>query len=255
MTRQSGAGQVPAGEHVIERAFKILAVFGAVQKPLSLTSLSVRSGIPKTTALRLVRTLVHLGALERQADGDYAIGLKLLEFATLAPRGHGIRAQVLPHMEELRSLSGKQVVLAVNDGTEAILVERLSTRCDIVSPYRVGGRIPLHTTALGQCLLAHSSSALQERVLGGDLPRLLGEDGVVCPADLRVGLAAIRKAGVAVVHRSRPEPCVAIAGPVFGTNGEIVASLGVTTSDSFDLKALRSLVIRACRQVSEVVAA
>ena len=114
------------GELVLDRAFRLLGSFGPDHRSLSLTSLSARSGLPKPTALRLARKLAEWGALERTADGRYVIGLRLLEVASLAPRGHGLRATALPYLEDLHQATGQHVLLAVRDGREAVLVERLS---------------------------------------------------------------------------------------------------------------------------------
>jgi len=85
-------GRPARGEPVLDRAFRIMAAFGPAHRSLSLTALSARAGLPKATALRLARKLVEWGALERAANGEYVVGLRLLEVASLAPRGHGLRA-------------------------------------------------------------------------------------------------------------------------------------------------------------------
>ena len=86
----AGRGRRPAqGEPVLDRAFRILAAFEPGQRSLSLAALSRRAGLPKPTALRLARKLVQWGALERAASGEYVVGLRLLEIASLAPRGTG----------------------------------------------------------------------------------------------------------------------------------------------------------------------
>jgi hypothetical protein len=88
-------GRRPAhGEPVLDRAFRILTAFGP-DRSLSLSALSVRAALPKPTALRMARKLAELGALERTQAGDYVIGLRLLEIASLArPAGTGCE---LPH--------------------------------------------------------------------------------------------------------------------------------------------------------------
>ena len=111
-------GRKPAhGEPVLDRAFRILTAFGPADRALSLTALSLRADLPKPTALRLARKLTQWGALERTDDGSYAIGLRLLEVASLAPRGHGLREVALPYMEDLLHATGQHVILAVRDGT------------------------------------------------------------------------------------------------------------------------------------------
>ena len=68
------------------------------------------------------------GALERAENGEYVVGLRLLEVASLAPRGHGLRATALPYLEDLHHSTGQHVLLAVREGARPILVERLSAR-------------------------------------------------------------------------------------------------------------------------------
>ena len=159
----------PHGEPVLNRAFRILAAFGPDDRSLSLTSLSARAGLPAPSALRIARQLVELGALERDEEGRYMVGLRLLEIASLAPRGHGLRGTALPYMEDLHHATGQHVLLAVRDGHEAILVERLSAHRAGQVLYRIGGRMPMHATGVGLVLLAHAPVQVQDEVLAGDL--------------------------------------------------------------------------------------
>ena len=66
------------------------------------------------------------GALERGADGRFTIGLRLWEVASLAPRGQGLKQVALPFMGDLEEVTRQHVLLAVREGSEALLVERLS---------------------------------------------------------------------------------------------------------------------------------
>ena len=181
-----------AGEPVLERAFRLLAAFGPADRSLSLTAMSARAGVPKSSALRLARQLIECGALERLGDADFVIGLRLLELASLAPRGHGLRQAALPYMEDLHVATRQHVLLAVRDGDEAVLVERLSARGAGKVLYRVGGRMPLHATGVGLCLLAHAPAEVQDRVLAGDLT-LVPENRRLSKSELRTKLAAVRR--------------------------------------------------------------
>ncbi|MGY5132052.1 helix-turn-helix domain-containing protein [Streptomyces nigrescens] len=90
-------GHRPAhGEPLLDRAFRMLACFGPDTPVLSLTALASRADLPKATALRIARQLTEQGALELTDSGLYTIGLRLLEIATVAPRGHGLRTIARP---------------------------------------------------------------------------------------------------------------------------------------------------------------
>ena len=202
--RGRSGGRPAVGEPVLDRAFRLLAAFGPDSRSLSLAELSRRAGLPKASALRIARKLADWGALERTPGGDYVIGLRLLELASLAPRGHGLRATALPYLEDLHHSTGQHVLLAVRDGLEAVLVERLSARRAGRVLYRVGGRMPLHSTGVGLVLLAHAPARVQEEVLAGDLT-IEPENIHLPPSELRKHLAAVRHDRVAVVSRAQPE--------------------------------------------------
>jgi DNA-binding IclR family transcriptional regulator len=261
--RASGRGRRPSpGEPVLDRAFRILAAFEPARRSLSLAALSRRAGLPKPTALRLARKLVQWGALEQAANGEYVVGLRLLEIASLAPRGHGLRAAALPYLEDLHHATGQHVLLAVRDGHEAVLIERLSARDAGPVMYRVGGRMPLHSTGVGLVLLAYAPAAVQDEVLGGNLARPPSEGragaggrGAAGPG-LRALLAAVRRDGVAVVSRPAPESVTSVAAPVRDAGGEPVAALSVVAqSDRVDAAGARAAVVAVARAVSRAVAA
>ena len=159
----------PQGDPVVDRAFALLAAFDAGHRSLSLGELSRRSGIPTSSTLRLAGRLMAWGALERGADGRFTVGLRLWEVASLAPRGQGLKQVALPFMGDLEEVTRQHVLLAVREGEEALLVERLSAHQAMNVLYRVGGRLPLHSTGVGLVLLAFAETGFQESVLAQPL--------------------------------------------------------------------------------------
>jgi len=243
------------GEPVIDRAFRILTAFGPADRTLSLTALSARAGLPKPTALRIARKLLEWGALERTDDGAYTVGLRLLEVASLAPRGHGLRETALPYMEDLLHATGQHVILAVRDGHEAVLIERLSARGAGRVLYRVGGRMPLHSTGVGLVLLAQAPADVQEEVLASALT-IEPEHIYVQASDLRRRLAAVRHDRFAVVSRAQPEPMTSVACAIGDHDREPVAAVSVITRpERADAAVLTPAVIAVARAISRAVRA
>jgi DNA-binding IclR family transcriptional regulator len=248
-------GRPAQGEPLLDRAFRILTAFGPDHRSLTLTALSLRAGLPKASALRITRKLVEWGALERAENGEYVVGLRLLEVASLAPRGHGLRATALPYLEDLHHSTGQHVLLAVRDGTEAILVERLSARRAGQVLYRVGGRMPLHSTGVGLVLLAYAPADIQDEVLAGDLT-LRPENAWRSDHELRVQLAEIRRRGVAVASRQWPEPVTSVAVPITGARDKTIAAVSVVASSGHVAAAtLRPAVVAIGRAISRAVSA
>src|SRR5690606_33414797 len=98
---------------VTSRVLDILEAFSADRAALTITQISQRAGLPLSTAHRLVGELTCWGALERDADGLYRIGLRLFEVAALAPRGPALRAAAMPFLEDLYEATHENVHLAV----------------------------------------------------------------------------------------------------------------------------------------------
>ena len=225
----------PSGEPVIDRALSLLAVFSADRRAVGLAELSRRSGLPRSTTLRLAARLVEWGALERDADGRYVVGLRLFEVASLAPRTHGVREVALPYLEDLHDVTRQHVLLAVRDGAQALLVERLSTHGAVDIAYRVGGRMPLRDTGVGLVLLAHTSEGTE-------------------PPELATRLAAIRRDGLAVFDRRLPAPVTSVAAPVRDASGAVVAAASVVVpAESAPPRAYEHAVAATARAVSRAL--
>ena len=230
----AGAGKAqPAGpgEPVVVRALSLLAQFSEHRRSLSLSELSRLAGLAPATCLRLVRHLTEWGALERLEDGRYVVGVRLWEIASLSPRGHGVRQVALPYLEDLYEVTRHHVLLSVLEGRDAVLIDRLSSRTATEVAYRVGGRMPLRTTAVGQVLLAYAGADLRAEVFAQAAPIELGA-GDLSAAELRNALAAVRQSGAAVVRRTRPSRTISVAAPIHGAGGGVVAALSIVVPDA-----------------------
>src|SRR5437588_487826 len=83
------------------RAFAVLEAFTPERPSLALSEIARRAALPLTTTHRLLAELCESGALERNVDGTYRIGLRLWEIASLAPRSMPLREAALPFLEDL----------------------------------------------------------------------------------------------------------------------------------------------------------
>ncbi|NUT72374.1 IclR family transcriptional regulator [Pseudarthrobacter sp. C4D7] len=237
---------------MLVRALTLLGQFSEQRRALNLSEMSRLSGLAPATALRLLRHLTEWGALERLEDGRYVVGVRLWEIASLSPRGHGVREIALPYLEDLYEVTRHHVLLSVREGREAVLIDRLSSRTATEVAYRVGGRMPLRTTAVGQVLLAYGGAELQDELLaGGDGPGPAPGPGGADSAGLRAVLADVKQAGVAVVRRTHPSRTVSVAAPIHGAGGGVVAALSIVVPDEeVPAHELVPLVRAAARAIS-----
>ncbi|PTT58727.1 IclR family transcriptional regulator [Arthrobacter sp. HMWF013] len=218
------------GEPVIDRALSLLAVFSDRRRALTLSEMARLAQMPAPTALRLIARLVEWGALERLEDGRYVVGVRLWEVASLSPRGHGVREIALPYLEDLFAVTRHHVLLAVRDKNEAVIIERLSSKQATEVAYRVGGRAPLRSTAVGLVLLAGADAGFQEAVIRQPPDMESGVDAMP-EGQLRRTLSDVRRTGVAMIRRSAPSRTVSVASPIFDAQGAVVAALSIVVPD------------------------
>jgi DNA-binding IclR family transcriptional regulator len=229
---------------VTARSFAVLEAFTPDQPTLTLSEISRRAGLPLTTTHRLIAELRAWGALERDRDDRYRIGLRLWETASLAPRGVPLREVALPFLEDLYEVTHENVQLGVREGHEVVYIERIAGRRAVGVLTRVGGRFPLHASGVGLVLLAHAPESVQEAVLDGPLERFT-EHTITDPERLRRMLVQIRRDGFALSDRQVTLDAVSVAAPIFDSAGEVIASLSIVSRASGTAAGRLAPVVRA----------
>ena len=141
------------GRSVSSRLLDVLFSFEPGATELTLAQLTRRTGLPHATARRLALELTEVGALEQRANGRFVVGLRLWRLGTLAPLTESLRTMAQPFMEDLYSALRQHVQLAVLDGSDAVVIERLSAPRAVGITSQVGGRLPLHCSGVGKVLL------------------------------------------------------------------------------------------------------
>lgn len=258
MEEKPKRGRRPAkGEPVLDRAFRLLGVFSVDEPALTLTEISERSGIPLSSTLRLAQQLMALGALERLPNGNYTVGLRMLGYAACAPRAYGLRAIALPYMEILHRISKEHVQLFVagsKEGEELTLVERLSAPDAGKVLLNIGERLPLHHTASGLVILAHSPEKFIDDYVSKPIIGEAGSTAFTDGEELRRHLVEVRAAGRAWFSRSIPAPGGSIAAPIFDHTGACIAALSVVgTLSSINTQTVEPALISLARVISRDV--
>lgn len=226
--RTAGRGQPgpeEARESVAGRISLIIDAFDVTSPSLSLSQLTKRTGLPKSTVHRMADQLVHLRWLERSPNG-YRLGIRFFEVGGLvAARGH-LRERSLPFLQDLQASSRAAVHLGVLDGGDVVILEKLWGHGAPDLPTRVGGRMPAHCTAAGKALLAYAPEATVEGVISGGLdqrtPRTIAD-----PDALRTELAAVRRNQWAVESEEHVRGLRCVAAPIRGA-GRAIAAVSVS---------------------------
>ncbi|WP_280426652.1 IclR family transcriptional regulator [Nocardia carnea] len=215
-----------SGTTVLEKVTKILEAFAGNRVTMTLSELSRATDLPASTVHRLAGELVTWGGLERTEEGEYAVGLRLWEIAARSPRSLDLRESAMPFLQDLFDDTRQHVQLAVLDGSDALLLEKISGPHAIYTIGRPGGRLPLHASAVGKVLLATSSAECQERFLARRLTAYTPQT-ITSARTLVRQLAHVRDRGFAVSAEELSSGVVSCAAAVTGPGQEPLGAVSV----------------------------
>lgn len=227
----AGGNREP-GQSVTAKILAIIGVFETSRRSLSLTEISNASGVPLSTTHRLVGELVEGGMLARGPHGGIQLGLRL--WAIAQNTGRQLRDTAKPYIQDLHNLTQEMSQLAVRDGDSALYIERIYGSSRVPKASRVGGRLPLHVTAVGKVILAFDEPWVRAAYLEHPLQRMTAFSHVDSRR-LSNELDEVRERGYATTSEEVRLGSASIAVPVWHT-GKLGCSIGiVVASDKANL--------------------
>lgn len=215
----------PSGDSMTERIVRVLDTFSADRTLQTATEIAHRTGLPASSAHRIIGDLITAGLLERDEDNRVRLGMRLWELALRGSSALRLRQAALPHMERVQTIVREHTQLAVLEHDEALFLERLSHPDAGANVTRIAGRLPVHASSSGLVLLAFADPDVRERVLARPL-RAVSPETVTDAPTLRSLLAAIRRRGYIAAAGSIEAVSTGVAVPV-RDRGEVVAALSV----------------------------
>ncbi|MEW6405302.1 MAG: IclR family transcriptional regulator, partial [Chloroflexota bacterium] len=156
----------------VERALDVLLCFTSQTPELSMSQISERIGINKSTVHRLLTTLEKRRFVERDSfTGVYRPGLRLLQMASLAMEQNSLRRLAAPFLRDLCNRYRENVNLALLDGADVVYVDVIEGSHRVKLAATPGQRLPAFCTASGKAILAFLPEDQVRRVLERGMPQ------------------------------------------------------------------------------------
>jgi DNA-binding IclR family transcriptional regulator len=211
------------GAQAIDRAAQLLTLVVEADEPISYTDLVEESGLARSTTSRLLSALEANHLLERDPDGNYHSGALFALYAARHDPWSQVARIAEPVLRDVGSQTNETVNLAIARGEAVVQIAQVD------STYMLGSRdwmqvtVPPHCSALGKVLYAYGCLPQPE----GDLEQLT-EHSLANSAELAAELEVVRRRGYASTREELEIGLDAVAAPVRGSDGEVVAALGVS---------------------------
>lgn len=213
----SGTTAATTPTAVIDRISLVLDAFDGPGR-LTLAQIVRRTGLPRSSAHRMLERLVQLRWL-RRSGRDYELGMRLVELGSLAVHQDRLVRAAGPLLGELHRATGLVAHLAVLDGPDVKYLDKVGDRMADAIPTRVGARQPAHCTAVGKAILAYNDVQVNLRARKTKY-------SISTSSQLAAELAKVRAHGVAFEREESLLGFGCVAAPIGGP-GEAVAAVSV----------------------------
>lgn len=235
----------------LERGLTILETVGASFKPLTLTEVSVRIKLSKTTTQRFLNTLCAVGYLKRDDSKRYALTRKILSLGFNFLTISNLTKIARHHIDELSSLLQRTVNLAVLDGFEIVYLYRQEVTRFLKYDLGPGSRLPAYCSSAGKILLAGLDdkeliSLIEQNQLLPVTPKTITSKPLLLKE-----IQQTRKRGYSICDRELSMDLYSMAAPLFNDQGKLVAAVNVTMGSGSDRSSGKSKVVNMLTQTGE----
>lgn len=238
------------GTASVLRALQLLDVFTGDQPIMGVSEIGRRAGIPTSTVHRLLSHLVKGGFVAKEGP-SYRLSEKLFELGNQVAhsRPQGLRDMAAPFLGELFGATKLTTHLAVLDGPQVVLVDKVVGLSTHPARTVVGGRYPAVCTSLGKAILAFQSEEDVRSVITAGMPRRT-RFTLVHPAALLQELAQTRITRLAYDREEATLGQTCIAAPVV-VNGVAIGAISFSgATNSYDLAAHGTMLVRVTTQLA-----
>ncbi len=220
--------QADSTSRAINRVCDILNCFTEREPVLTLTDISRRIGLAKSTSHRFLQALESQGLVTSEPNGrGFRLGYQLIYWGTLAQTSIELRNEALPVLRQLAERTGESAILSIRVGNSATWVEMIESRHPVRLAMKIGQRLHLHAGASSKVLLAFLADEEIEQLLPQIDLTPLEKNTITTQQDLREELHAIRKLGYATSFEETDLGAMGVAAPVYDHSGQVVGGIGI----------------------------
>jgi DNA-binding IclR family transcriptional regulator len=187
----------------VEKALTLLNCFNEGERILTLADFAKKTGLYKSTILRLLKSLERFGYISRNEQGSYNLGSTLWRLGSMYRKDFDFGETIRPVLRHVRDLTGETASFYVKDGHSRVCLYRVNSTKALRHHLDEGTQLPLDRGAAGKLLLAYTDENYE-----------MGQE--------------IRNQGYTISRGERDPDIAALAVPIMEKNREIRGVLSVS---------------------------
>ena len=183
--------------------------------------------MPTSTVHDHLRTLESAEYLTSDA-GVYHVGVRFLELGEQARGRMKIHRVAKPEVDELAAETGEHANLMIEEHGHGVFLYKAQGDDAVQLDTHAGMRVPLHTTALGKAILAHSPTTAVDAIVDRHGLQQVTDKTITTREALDAELETVRRQGFAFDDEERVKGMRCVAAPVIDAEGTVVGAVSVS---------------------------
>lgn len=228
---------------VLNRSLDIIEQLATSERGLTITELSQRTGLPKSTIHRILGTLADRYYIGKDHETSiYSLGHKFVEVASLYLNKIVLKTEAAPIMHRLAFTFNAISYLGILEGNEVVYLERVEPLNSLRLYTQIGKREPVYCTALGKVLLAALPPEEFMRIASSIKFEAHTANTITTIEGLEKEINQVRANGYATDRSEHIEGNMCMAVPIYDYTRRTLAAVSVSASNLLNLHELDTLV-------------
>ncbi|NYF89126.1 IclR family transcriptional regulator C-terminal domain-containing protein [Tunturiibacter empetritectus] len=212
----------------LARGLIVIQAFTQQSPQMTISQLSVKTGLSRAAVRRCLYTLTKLGFAGAEDGSRYSLRPRMLTLSHTYTTSNTLSTAAQPILERMSAALRESFSVATLDGEDIVYIARTQVNRVMAVDLHIGSRLPAYCTSMGRILLAYLPPEQLEQYLAKAVLTPHTTRTITSVEKLRLTLRNVRRNGYALVDQEYEVGLRSLAVPVFASSGRVVATLNLS---------------------------
>jgi IclR family pca regulon transcriptional regulator len=212
----------------LARGLIVIQAFTQQSPLMTISQLSVKTGLSRAAVRRCLYTLTKLGFAGAEDGSRYSLRPRMLTLSHTYTTSNTLSTAAQPILERMSAALRESFSVATLDGEDIVYIARTQVNRVMAVDLHIGSRLPAYCTSMGRVLLAYLPTEQLEHYLAKVVLTPHTTRTVNSIEKLRLVLRNVRRNGYALVDQEYEVGLRSLAVPVYAASGRVVATVNLS---------------------------
>jgi IclR family transcriptional regulator, pca regulon regulatory protein len=212
----------------LARGLIVIQAFTQQSPQMTISQLSVKTGLSRAAVRRCLYTLTKLGFAGAEDGSRYSLRPRMLSLSHTYTASNTLSTAAQPILERMSATLRESFSVATLDGEDIVYIARTQVNRVMAVDLHIGSRLPAYCTSMGRVLLAYLPTDQLETYLAKAVLTPHTTRTITSVEKLRLALRNVRRNGYALVDQEYEVGLRSMAVPVYAPSGRVVATLNLS---------------------------